>query len=56
VSADKTSPQKLPQSDSDQSAAKPAWVAPQVEIVAAADAENSPIVPGATFDGASGYS
>jgi hypothetical protein len=56
VRADETSPQKLPQDGNDQPTTRPAWVAPQIEIVAAGDAENSPFVPGATFDGGSGYS
>jgi hypothetical protein len=56
MSADETNPQMLPQGGNDEVAAKPAWVVPQVEIVAAADAENSPFVAGATFDGGIGYS
>jgi hypothetical protein len=36
--------------------AKAAWIAPQVEVVAAQHAENGPSAPGATFDGGIGYS
>ncbi len=48
--------QATPESDEAGMTAKAEWIAPQVEIVAAQHAENSPFVPGATFDGGTGYS
>jgi hypothetical protein len=50
------SPQAAPHGGNDETPVKAAWIAPHIEIVAAGDAENSPFVSGATFDGGIGYS